>query len=39
MFVPAEDTELVPYARESSSQCPVLCVTLRDVCVWSMPVP
>lgn len=39
MLVPAEDTELVPYARESCSQCPVVCVILRNVCVWSVPVP
>lgn len=36
VFVPAEDMELVPYARES---CSVVCVILRNVCVWSVPVP
>lgn len=39
VFVLAADTELVLYARESCSQCPVLCVILRNVCACSVPVP
>lgn len=39
MFVPAEDMELVPCARESCSRCPAVCVILRNVRVWGVPVP
>lgn len=39
VFVLAVDTELVSYARESCSQCPVVCVILRNVCACSVPVP